>query len=85
MITKSTKTSDHVSYLWVTFHVLKKFGMKLNPKTCAFVATGMFIGYIVHQRGIEANPKKIKAVLDMRSPRTTKEIQSLVGKVVTLS
>ncbi|KAJ4713136.1 Retrovirus-related Pol polyprotein from transposon 17.6 [Melia azedarach] len=86
MITKSMKIADHVPHLRGTFDVLRKFGMKLNPEKCAIgVAAGKFLGYMVHQRGIEANPEKIKAIVEMRSPRTTKEIQSLAGRVAALS
>ena len=43
--------------------------MKLNPNKYAFgVESGKFLGYMVSRHGIEANPKKIKAILEMRSP-----------------
>ena len=49
--------------------------MKLNPSKCAFgVSLGKFIGFIVSQRGIEANPDKIQAILDMESPKNIKEV-----------
>lgn len=49
MITKSMKTTDHISHLNGTFDVLRKFDMKLNPKKCAFrVATEKFLGYMVY-------------------------------------
>ncbi|KAJ4728684.1 Retrovirus-related Pol polyprotein from transposon opus [Melia azedarach] len=86
MITKSMKIADHVSHLSGTFDVMRKFGMKLNPEKCAFgIAAGKFLGYKVHQRGIEANKKKNKTIVEMRSPRTTKEIQNLAGRVATLN
>ena len=60
--------------------------MKLNPSKCAFkVSSGKFLGFMVSQRGIEANPKKVKAILKISSPRTIKEVQSLIGKVATLN
>ena len=60
--------------------------MKLNPATCAFgVSAGKFLGFIVNHRGIEANPNKIKAVLDMPSPSGIKEVQQLTGRIATLS
>ena len=40
---------------------------------------------MVNHRGIEANPEKIQALIDMRSPNKTKEVQSLIGKVAALS
>ena len=49
--------------------------MKLNPNKCVFgVPSRKFLGFRVYQRGIEVNPKKIKAIKDVRSPRTLKEI-----------
>ena len=60
--------------------------MKLNPTKCAFgFSAGNFLGFIVNSRGIEANPDKIKAVLDMRPPSNTKEIQRLTGRIAGLS
>ena len=60
--------------------------MKLNPSKCAFgVSSGKFLGFIVSQRGIEANPEKVKAILEMNSPRTIKEVQSLTGRVAALN
>ena len=60
--------------------------MKLNPSKCAFgVSSGKFLGFIVSQRGIKANPEKVKAILEMSSPRTTKEVQSLTGRVAALN
>ncbi|CAL2237723.1 unnamed protein product [Prunus armeniaca] len=60
--------------------------MKLNPSKCTFVvSSGRFLGYLVTQRGIEAHPNQIKAILNMKSPATTKEIQSLTGKAAALN
>ena len=60
--------------------------MKLNPAKCAFgVSAGKFLGFIANHRGIEANPDKIKAVLDMPSSSGIKEIQRLTGRITALS
>ena len=60
--------------------------MKLNPAKCAFgVSAGKFLGFIVNNRGIEANPDKIKVVLDMFPPSSVKDIQRLTGRIVALS
>ena len=40
---------------------------------------------MISQWGIEANPDKIKAIMEIKSPNTMKEVQSLIGKVVTLN
>ena len=60
--------------------------MKLNPTKCAFgVFSGKFLDFMVSQRGIEANLEKVKAILEMSSPKMIKEVQSLTGKVATLN
>ena len=60
--------------------------MKLNLAKCSFgVSVGKFLGFIVNNRGIEANPDKIKAVLDMLSPSNIKEAQRLTGRIAALS
>ena len=60
--------------------------MKLNPAKCTFgVSAEKFLGFIVNNRGIEANPDKIKAVLDMPPPSNIKEVQCLTGRIAALS
>ena len=60
--------------------------MKLNPAKCEFgVSSGKFLGHLVSRRGIKANPEKIQAVINMKSPRTTKEVQSLAGRIAALN
>ena len=86
MLVKSVKAELHVDYLAESFQVLKDYKMKLNPTKYAFeVSTRKFFGFIVNSRGIEANPDKIKVVLDMRPPSNTKEIQRLTGRIAALS
>ena len=52
--------------------------MKLNPTKCALgVSVWKFLGFIVNSHGIEANPDKIKAMLNMQPPSNIKEIQRL--------
>ena len=60
--------------------------MKLNPLKCAFgIESSKFPGFMVNQREIEANPEKIKALLEMSSPKNSKEVMSLAGRVAALS
>ena len=86
MLVKSTTASLHITHLSEAFQILRNYNMKLNPVKCAFgVSAGKFLGFIVNHRGIEANPDKIKAVLDMPSPSGIKEVQRLTGKIAALS
>lgn len=60
--------------------------MKLNPSKFAFgVSLGKFLGFMVSQRGIEANPNTIQAILNMEPPKNIKEVQSLTGRVAALN
>ena len=86
MLVKSIKAELHITHLVEAFQVLKSYNMKLNPAKCAFgVSIGKFLGFIVNNRGIEANPYKIKAVIDMLPPLNTKDIQRLTGRIAALS
>ena len=86
MLVKSKQASDHLMDLRETFSALRKYGMKLNPEKCAFgVGSGKFLGYMVSRRGIEANPEKIQAILDMQPPKGIKEVQRLTGRIVALN
>ena len=86
MLVKSTTIELHIAHLVEVFQILKKYNMKLNRAKCAFrVSAGKFLGFIVNNRGIEANPDKIKAVLDMLLPSNIKEVQRLIGRIATLS
>ena len=78
MLVKSKKAELHLDYLRETFDILRKYQMRLNPAKCVFgVSSGKFLGFMVLQRGIEANSEKVKAILNMTSPRSVKEVQRL--------
>ena len=86
MLVKSKEEDGHLDDLRETFETLCKYQMKLNPSQCAFgVYSGKFHGFMVSQRGIEANPDKIKAILEMQPSKTTKEVQRLTGRVAALN
>ena len=69
MLVKSTREMQHLENLQETFDTLRQYKMKLNPSKCAFrVVFGKFLGFMVLQRMIEANPDKIQAILSMEPP-----------------
>ena len=86
MLVKSRREEDHLEDLRETFDTFRSYNMKLNPRKCAFgVTAGKFLGFMVSQMGIEANPNKIRAIMEMTPPRNVKEVQSLNGKVAALN
>ncbi|XP_077242548.1 uncharacterized protein LOC143883069 [Tasmannia lanceolata] len=69
MLVKSLKAQWHIDDLRETFNVLQQYRMKLNPTKCAFgVTSGKFLGFVVNQRGIEANPERTQAILNKEPP-----------------
>ena len=86
MLVKSTTAELHIAHLAKAFQILKNYNMKLNPAKCAFeISTRKFLGFIVNNRGIEAKPDKMKAMLDMPPPSNIKEVQRLTRRIVALS
>ena len=86
MLIKSKEESAHLDDLRETFTTLRQYQMKLNPSKCAFgVASGKFLKFMVSQKGIEANPKKVRVIFDMTSPKTVKEVQKLTGRIAALN
>ena len=86
MLVKSVRENDHLSDLQETFNTLRSYNMKLNPSKCVFgVTAGKFLGFMVSQRGIEVNPEKVRAIMELEPPKTVKAVQSLNGKVAALN
>ncbi|KAG7583595.1 Ribonuclease H-like superfamily [Arabidopsis suecica] len=86
MLVKSLQSISHIEHLEQCFAILNHIGMKLNPSKCTFtVPSGEFLGYIVTERGIEANPRQLNAFLSMSSPRSIREVQRLTGRVAALN
>uniref|UniRef100_A0A803Q709 Reverse transcriptase domain-containing protein n=1 Tax=Cannabis sativa TaxID=3483 RepID=A0A803Q709_CANSA len=86
VLVKSKKARDLIKDLDETFTTLMKYQMKLNPAKCIFGnLSGKFLGFIVNERGIEANLEKIQALIDMELPKNRKEVQCLTGRVAALN
>jgi ribonuclease HI len=86
IVVKTKKADDLVSDLSITFGCLRANGVKLNLEKCVFgVPRGMLLGYIVSQRGIEANPEKVVALERMDPIRDLKGVQRVLGCLAALS
>ena len=60
MLVKSAAVQDYVTHLDQTFSILRQTNMMLNPNKCTFaVRAEKFLGFMVSQREIKANPGKI--------------------------
>ncbi|KAK0570714.1 hypothetical protein LWI29_005357 [Acer saccharum] len=86
MLVKSLVAQQHIDHLRQSFDVLDQYGMKLNPTKCSFgVSSGKFLGYLVTQRGVEANPDQIQSIENIESPKCMKDVQKLTGRVAALN
>ncbi|RVW16020.1 Retrovirus-related Pol polyprotein from transposon 412 [Vitis vinifera] len=77
---------DHLVALERFFERIRQFKLKLNPKKCTFGMTfGKLLGYMVNERGTEADPDKIRVILDMLTPRIEREIRGFLGRLQYIS
>ena len=73
MLAKSKEEEHHLDDLKEMFETLRLYEMKLNPNKCVFgVSSGKFLGFMVSQRGVEANLDKIQAILEINPPKNVK-------------
>jgi dsDNA-binding SOS-regulon protein len=86
IIVKTKNAATLIDDLRETFDNLDRYKIKLNPKKCFFgVPGGQVLGYFISARGIEANPLKIKAILDMEPPKNLHQVQQWAGRLAALS
>jgi len=82
MITKSESEAEHILNLKKLFERLRKFKLKLNPAKCTFgVKSGKLLGFIVSQKGIEVYLDKMRALIEMPTPNTEKEVRGFLGRL----
>jgi len=86
MVVTSTRNETHASDMQELFNTINKYQLKLNPEKCVFgVKARKFLGFMLTKRGIEANPDKCEAIINMKSLSCMKEVQQLTGRMVALS
>jgi hypothetical protein len=86
VVIKTENPVNFIEDLQLVFNSLRRYRWKLNPEKCVFgVPAGKLLGFIVSNRGIEANPDKIEAIMKMEAPRSQKKVQRLTGCMAALS
>jgi len=82
VIVKSKFEEEHLVNLKNLFERLRKFKLRLNSAKCTFgVRSGKLLGFIVSQKGIEVDPDKVRAILEMPHPCTEKEVWGFLGRL----
>jgi hypothetical protein len=86
IVVKSVQRKDHISDLAETFANMRVANLKLNPEKCVFgIHKGKVLRCLVSTKGIEANPDKIRALVEMQDPVSVKDVQKLTGRVAALN
>jgi hypothetical protein len=82
IVVKLAEFSSHVADLRKAFDKMRRYGLKMNPRKCAFeVSAGKFLGYVIHEHGIEIDPDRIKSIQNVGPPTCKVKVQKFLGKV----
>jgi hypothetical protein len=80
VVIKSLDHESHLADVRKTLECTRKYGLNMNPNKCAFgVSAGEFLGFLVHEGGIEVGKESMKAIDEVVHPSNLKELQSLLG------
>jgi hypothetical protein len=86
IVVVSKNEEDHLADLVETFANMRDARLRLNPEKCVFgVRQGKILGYLVSHQGIEANPTKVQAIINMAPPQSTRDVQRLTGRLAALN
>jgi hypothetical protein len=82
VIVKSDSMDNHLADLRLVFKKMHRYGIKMNPLKCVFdVSAGKFLGFIIHENGIEIDPKKIESIQKVQLPQSKNGMQKFLGKL----
>jgi hypothetical protein len=75
VVMKSSGFKEHLADLRVTFSRMRKYGLKMNPTKCSFgVSARKFLGFIVHEGGIQVDPKKVESIGRLAEPECKRDV-----------
>jgi hypothetical protein len=82
VVVKSVGFEEHMIDLKLLLERMKKYGLQMNPLKCDFgVTSGRFLGFIVHERDIQIDPKKIECIGKIGELVCKKDVQKFLGKI----
>jgi hypothetical protein len=82
IVVKSAEFISHIADLRKAFYKIRRYGLKMNPRKCAFrVSASKFLGFIIHEHGIEIDPDRIKSIWNVGPPTCKLEVQKFLGKI----
>jgi hypothetical protein len=82
IVIKLAAHKSHLANLRLAFERMCCYGLKMNPLKCTFgVSSGKFLGFIIHDKGIEIDPKRIEKIKGVQAPTCKKDLQKFLRKV----
>jgi hypothetical protein len=81
VVVKSDSMDNHLADLRLALERMCRYGLKMNPLKCAFgMSPGKFLGFIIHEHGIEIDPIKIESINKVQLPQCKNNMQKFLGK-----
>jgi hypothetical protein len=82
VVVKSESMNNYLADLRLALERMCQYRLKMNPLKCAFdVSVGKFLGFIIHEHGIEIDPKKIESINKVQLPQSKNDMQKFIGKL----
>jgi hypothetical protein len=82
VVVKSDSMDNHLADLRLPLERMHRYGLKMNPLKCLCgVSAGKFLGFIIHEHGIEIDPKKIESINKVQLPQSKNDMQKFLGKL----
>jgi hypothetical protein len=82
VVVKLDSMDNHLADLRLALERMRQYGLKMNPQRCAFgVLAGKFLGFIIHEHGIEIDPTKIESINKVQLPQCKNNMQKFLGKL----
>jgi hypothetical protein len=82
VIVKSDSMDSHLVDLCLTLERMHRYGLKMNPLKCVFgVSAGKFLGFTIHEHGIDIDPKEIEFIKKVQPPQNKNDMQKFLGKL----
>ena len=73
---------EHDIQLQVVLKHLSSASVTLNSKKCEFCKNNLtFLGHVINQQGIAADPNKTAAIEQMETPKSVTELRRFLGMV----
>lgn len=84
-LVKTMKRSTHIHELGLILDRMERFKLRLNPKKCAFgVTSRKLLHYIISKKGVEVDPEKVQAIMEMPPPKNISQMRSLQGRLQSI-